>query len=286
MKKTFKILLGIVVLIIFAAAGLSVFYNYNLFNSFGYDDERRIHISIDDTIELFQDLTKNEESYTSIFDNYELKYCKKLHDEYGMEFSFYCFYKTTDFTLASATTKFKNEFEENSSWLKFNYNAYDDKQDLNEVEFEVFKEEYDTFLNDIKNIVGEKSLDAFTRLRFFHGTKEICEYMKSNGTLGFYAADDNRASYYLSDNFNNELKNKDYIKDMDNDLFFVHTDLRLDNESNVFFDLFKLRDSSSIEIFTHEWLINKSDAPSVFKLSEVARNIKTYGGSYTYSLVD
>ena len=284
MKKIYKILLGIILSLISALALFSVFYNYNLFNALGKDDNRKIHISIDDTIDLFEDLTKNEEKYTSIFDNYTLRHCKELHDDYGMVFSFYCFYEKDKFNLSMATKKFKEEFINNSEWIKFNYHSYNDKEELNDIDISTFISEYDLFLKDIIKIVGNESFDKNTRLSFFHGKKEILAYMKSKGTLGFFTADDDRDSYYLSKEQNESLKIKDSIQDDELGIDFIHTDLRLDYCVNPFYALFNLRNASNIEIFTHEWLINLGKADSVLKLEEVGRHIKYYGGKYTYSM--
>ena len=51
-----------------------------------------IHFSIDDSNSIFEDLTKNEDKYKTVFDQPYLKFVKGLHDKYGAVFSFYLFY--------------------------------------------------------------------------------------------------------------------------------------------------------------------------------------------------
>ena len=43
-----------------------------------------IHISIDDCIDIFEDLNTNKEKYKSISDNNLIKYLKYLNEEYRM----------------------------------------------------------------------------------------------------------------------------------------------------------------------------------------------------------
>ena len=92
-----------------------------------YQSENKfIHISVDDTIEIFRDLTENENKYDSIFDNEILKFMQKCHNLYGTKFSMYVFYNYGEgITLEQCTNKFRSEFEENSDWLKFGFHALD-----------------------------------------------------------------------------------------------------------------------------------------------------------------
>ena len=52
---------------------------------------------------------------------------KTLHDEYGCKFTLMLFNtdKTLNFSLSDVTDKFRNEFGENSQWLKFAYHGPD-----------------------------------------------------------------------------------------------------------------------------------------------------------------
>lgn len=51
------------------------------------------HLSVDDCNTLLEDLTKNEETYKSIFDQRHLGFLKKLHDDYGIVVSLYFFFR-------------------------------------------------------------------------------------------------------------------------------------------------------------------------------------------------
>ena len=56
-----------------------------------------IHLSIDDTFEIFKDLAQNAMYYSSIFENPYLHFLEMLHTQYGLVASMYCFTEEGDF---------------------------------------------------------------------------------------------------------------------------------------------------------------------------------------------
>lgn len=280
MKKISKLIGSIVLLLCIAVSLFAANYRYNLF---GTTKHKTIHVSIDDVILVFEDLTKNENEYNSIFDNYTLRYLKKLHDEYNICFSMYCWYEKDGFNLSNATRKFKSEFEDNSDWLKFNYHSYDANQNLSNVDYELFVEQYDAFRDAIQLIVGESSWDSFTRLHLFSGSQDCLNYMYSKGTLGFYCSDDERISYSLSSTEIDRINVGRIYYDDFTGITYKKTDLRLDNLDNPFSILVDFKWSNmNTEIFTHEWLISSPKGSSIWKLKEVCEYSRYYNASFCY----
>lgn len=76
--------------------------------------EKVFHLSFDDVINVFRDLTINESNYNSLFENSTLGWLKELHEKYGIVVSCFVYYRDGDFCLENCTTKFKTEFENNS----------------------------------------------------------------------------------------------------------------------------------------------------------------------------
>lgn len=272
MKNKFKRYILLVLIILCFILGIrNNMIRYNWLNS-DYSDYT-MHISIDDTLDLFSDLTMNEKSYTSIFDNPTLEFCKEMHNEYGAVFSFYVFAKWNGFELADSTRKFRTEFEQNADWLRFNYHAYNSKEDLNVIDFDSFVTEYDTTMNNLISIVGENAIDEATRLSRYSGNKEILTYISKNSRV-FYTADDTRDSYYF-----NEITSKiiyDNEQYSDGNMMFMKTDFRLDNTENPYesmFDFVKNTDDKKIEVFTHEWLLKQGGlkSQSIWKIREVCK---------------
>lgn len=95
----------------------------------------KYRISSDDNILFLADITANQDSYTSIFDNPYLSVYKKAHDLYGAKVHLNLFYEfdqeaakyftdiRPDFNLSMMTDKFKPEWEANADWLKLSFHA-------------------------------------------------------------------------------------------------------------------------------------------------------------------
>lgn len=87
--------------------------------------------TVDDTILALEDITKN--SYASIFENDFFNTMKQAHDTYGTCCNLALFYKTSagykalddNFTLANVTDVHKQEFINNSAWLKMSPHAWE-----------------------------------------------------------------------------------------------------------------------------------------------------------------
>ena len=142
--------------------------------------------------------------------------------------SCYCFYQYENFTLASCTRNYRSEFEANSDWLRFGFHGYsgaEDYETLNEMESE---RQYDAVMGNLSEIVGEKALDATTRIHKFKATKEFFMYMRraKYPVQALLAADDNRLSYSLSTEENRLLQKKG-IYNVDN-MRFIRTSQRFD----------------------------------------------------------
>lgn len=221
-----------------------------------------MHISFDDTIEVFKDITKNEKEYDEIFDNDMLSYLKNCHEKYGAVFSFYCYYTDGDFDLTQCTDKFVEDFQANSSWLKFAFHSFDGNSDLVDVTPEDALKQYSMVTEELIRITGgEECIDSIPRLHRFAGNENAiiaineCEY----GIAGLHTADDDRQSYYLEEEDSNYIADHDTFYDQNHDLLFVSTDVRLEktnlwNIDNLMDSILKDNNQNKvIEVFTHEW---------------------------------
>lgn len=244
-----------------------------------------IHFSIDDTLEIFDNLTKNETKYSSIFQNDTLSFCKEMHDTYGAVFSFYVFSEWNGFKLKNTTTKFRNEFVQNSEWLRFNFHANDSNEDLNSIELTEFEKTYDSSMKSLIRVVGVESIDKATRLTRFSGRKAVLEYI-SKDTKIFYTADDRRNVYYFDQDLSSIIFNDEYYKD--GDFTFIKTDLRLDNTERPFDDMYALVSGGSdnnLEVFTHEWLLKQRglNSQSIWKIRDVCKFVKAYHLTFAFN---
>ena len=249
--------------------------------------EKYIHLSFDDAITLFEDLTANENTYNSIFDQPLLGYLKQAHEKTGLTVSFYCFYTSNGFDLSQATDKFSEEFIENADWLKFGFHDIDGISNLLLADRTKAQFDYNTVVTQLLRITGsEACLDVVPRLQNFAGSQEgvtgMMFYNMDHGIYGLLAADDTRNSYYLTQEQSAELLSTDWIKDSKTGVVFITTDLRLENTENPYEDLVSISKDSQrsqvLEIFTHEWIVDDSIKD---KIDEVLRFADDYG--YTWS---
>ena len=82
-----------------------------------------IHLSIDDTFEIFKDLAQNAMYYSSIFENPYLHFLEMLHTQYGLVASMYCFTEEGDFSLSNVPDIFCPDFTKSADWLKWGFHG-------------------------------------------------------------------------------------------------------------------------------------------------------------------
>lgn len=158
------------------------------------------HISLDDQIDALEDLNRNSDTYTSIFDNSLFNSLKELHDTYGCAFTLYLFNQNsamgeTGFTLSDMTNKFKNEFSNNAHWLKFGFHsAYTDTYS-NTLSDDELIEQIRQVYTQINRFAGYKSAHRVIRFGYFSANKSAINTATKLGLInGCYSADDNRES--------------------------------------------------------------------------------------------
>ena len=244
-------------------------------------ENKKIIVSIDDTIDIFKDLTKNKATYTSIFDNKTLKYFKQLHDEYGLIVTFYVFYSYDHFNLSQATDKFKHEFIENSDWLKFGFHAYDANADYSLTTYEESKHDYEEVVKQLERVCGKESISTLIRIHSYKGNIDSIKAMKESkyGITGVYTADDERNSYYLDLDIIKQIIENDYIEK--DKLLWFHTDYRLekiDKFENILNDIYN---NDILTIFTHEWLLD--DDLIILKLKTFCDFATTNGYNFSFN---
>lgn len=142
---------------------------------------------IDDVIWCLRDITR--QVHSSLFDNEFFKMLKKAHDDYGMTVQLNVFYRTDffygddEFTLAEVTDAYKEEFEANSSWLKFAFHAKQEFPDYPyvNISYEDAKKNYTAVANEIIRFAGEKSLSNALVLHWGAMSKAGCKALKDCG---------------------------------------------------------------------------------------------------------
>lgn len=231
-----------------------------------------VHFSIDDTIEIFEDLTKNKENYQTIFDNGTLKFLKECNETYEAKFSMYCFYEFNGICLENCTDKFKKEFQENSEWLKFGFHALNNIRDYSKLSEEETKKDYQQVIGQLKRIVGEKSITTVIRMEKFVCNKNNAKVLGGveYGITGLLGADTmGRQDYYLNKKLNYKLFEKEIYYDNSIGITIYNTDLRVEKIENVYEEIDKIKEDKNIIVFTHEGELNGENKNKIVEICEI-----------------
>lgn len=206
------------------------------------DGTGKYRISIDDNIWFLRDITKNSNTYKSIFENPYLKAYKDVHDKYGTKFHFNLFYQTEGFNLSQMTEKFKSEWQANADWIKLTFHALQEfpNRPYDDASYEDMKRDYLLVTNEIIRFAGEELLSPVTTTHWGSATLQGARALRSLGIkalVGYFKHDKEGkplVSYYNDDETINHLNKRDYWKDNAEDIMFVKHDIVLNT--------FKLKD--------------------------------------------
>lgn len=237
-------------------------------------DSNIFHLSFDDTITIFEDITENE--YYSIFDNSTLNWFKQLHDEYGVVMSCYVYYEDGDFNLTQVQDKYKKEFIDNADWLRFGFHSRNANTDYKNGKI---KSDYTFTITELERIVGCEAIDNFIRLSMFKGSYEGIKeltLLSDEPVVGLLTADDCRNSYYLNKEDNAYIYVHDKLYDDDLGIWLVSTDFRTEYVDSVDYKIKELKTNSwnnqtgDLVVFTHEWVLSVENKEKVEKICKYA----------------
>lgn len=238
------------------------------------ESDKVIHLSFDDVIGIFMELKEKDPS--SIFELNTFDWLKDLHEKYGITVSCYVFYEDGDFNLSQVSGKYKSEFVQNSDWLRFGFHTKDASTDYIE---KPIVDDYSRTINELERIVGGESIDNFIRLQMFQCTYEEVQKLttlKKEPVTGLFTADDNRQSYYLSDDENSYIYSHEYFYDEDLNIWFASTDMRIEYIDNIKTKIDELstpawnNQRNCLIIFTHEWALDMENKKKIETLFEYA----------------
>ena len=163
--------------------------------------------TIDDNIRFLKEL--NEIRPKSIFCHPYLNSLKNLNQKYGVKVQLNLFYELNDFNLSQMTDIYKNEFQENSSWLKFSFHSKLEnvKPYKSSSYAEVFND-CNAVNCEILRFAGAYSLAKTTTIHYClltdKGVKAVndCGYV---GLLGLYGDEENKRTSYQNTDKESEL---------------------------------------------------------------------------------
>ena len=247
------------------------------------------HFSLDDIGNVMKTIAEDN-TLTSIFDNEMFAFLKDMHDKYGMCITLNLFdniiVDENTWSLSSFPATFRNEFIENSAWLKFAFHGGDESIKYNsEDNNAACIASYADVITQIIRFAGGCCIDYMPRMTFFSGNKTLFNSLRDTGNFwGCLTADDTRAA----NSGLNEVEraciadSSDYI-DFTNNLYYVRTQHRFDSYTteqaiaHVKGNLDNMRKNVVLEYFTHAaTTISAKDRVSIEEALKllVAHNIR------------
>lgn len=211
----------------------------------------KYRISLDDNIMFLADLTKNQDVYTSLFDNPYLNIYKKAHDLYGAKVHINIYYEHNDaaedraafsgehpyFNLTMMTDKYKEEWKANSDWLKLSFHARSNFPDAPYKHTTMERIDQDIALvhKEILRFAGPDSLSPVTTLHWgasnLAGTKVLRNrgYKGLNGYFTLNAAGETLVSYHYPKDLVMYVDNRDFWVDNVENIVCSKVDAVLNN---------------------------------------------------------
>ncbi|TLQ49273.1 hypothetical protein FEZ33_01165 [Ruoffia tabacinasalis] len=214
-----------------------------------YQNDNFMHISIDDTFSVLKDLTINASSYATLFDHADFAFMKSMHEQYGAVFSLYLFNQVNgdSFNLEAMTNKFKQEFSENSHWLKLGYHSDAEDTYANTLTDSALVANVKSVYAQIQRFASKDNIDLIPRFGFFSVNKSGLAALKAQGLImGALTADDARTENSgLSGVGLDVARSADRFVDMLEELHYFRTETRLDGMSGT--DVVNLLNSISLD---------------------------------------
>lgn len=165
----------------------------------GYKGGKFYEIFVDNTILFLEEIDRNKDVYTSIFDSPILNSFKVIHDQYGTVWTFCIFYeidqgcvnmipnasdrtgRRVGWNISQMTDKFKAEFEANSDWLRFNYHCWNHSTMLANTERDLGAD-YAATRTEVRRFAGEKSwIDFRSKMHNYSATLLQQQQIRAQG---------------------------------------------------------------------------------------------------------
>ncbi len=207
--------------------------------------------TVDDNIKCLQEISCGE--YASIFEHPYLSMYKRLHDRYGLKVQLNLFYEKGSFDLSKMSDRFKNEWRENSDWLKMSFHSRLENIEpyRNSGYDEVFAD-CQAVNREIVRFAGEDSLAKTTTIHYCLTTEEGLKALKDNGVLGLLGLFGSTSSYLRTPEQCDILRSGEVVRD--DGISYAKIDAVLNNlkKDEILPTLERYKDRSFVSVMIHE----------------------------------
>ena len=196
---------------------------------------RTYRMGVDDVIWCLENIWRNQDTYTSIFDDPFLALYRDLHDKYGTPVHMHVYYENDDgsFNLSMFPDKYKEEFKANGNWLKFTFHSYKDKPDspYKYASYEQVMREGRLVHRELLRFAGKEAMSCITSQHWADSNREATRAFRNMGYrvidayFDFDEKGDPRIAYYLNREQAAHATARDFWVDNSEDIIFVKDDI-------------------------------------------------------------
>lgn len=180
-----------------------VIYVYRFKNAY-----KKYRLAIDDIIWSMRELAEKKDEYKSVFQSPFFALFKRLHDDFKTCVHMNIYYTDMEgFDLTMMPDCYKEEFTENSNWLKLTFHAYANEPSriYRFSPYSVLYRDYNLVTNEILRFAGPEVMNTSANgLHYGETTVEGARALRACGInclVGYYVFDSNGdpyVSYYLN----------------------------------------------------------------------------------------
>ena len=193
-------------------------------------------MTIDDVIWALENIWRNQDTYTSIFDDPFFALFRDLHDQYGVPVHMHIYYENEDgsFNLSMFPEKYKPEFQANGHWLKLTFHARNDNIRFKNLSYRQVMEDGLLVEREIRRFAGASVMSNVTSQHMSDSGIEGARAFRNLGYRcleGYFVFDSNgkpQVSYYLNEAQTAHAATRDFWMDNRENILFVKTDIVLD----------------------------------------------------------
>lgn len=196
---------------------------------------RTYRLGVDDVIWCLENIWRNQDTYTSIFDDPFLALYRDLHEQYGTPVHMHVYYENDDgsFNLSMFPDKYKEEFKANGNWLKFTFHSYKDKPDspYKYASYEQVMRDGQLVHKELLRFAGREAMSHITSQHWADSNREATRAFRNLGYklidayFEFDDAGEPYIAYYLNKEQATHAAARDFWVDNSEDIIFVKDDI-------------------------------------------------------------
>ncbi|MCX6985255.1 MAG: hypothetical protein NT118_10975 [Lentisphaerae bacterium] len=216
---------------------------------------KRYNFFIDDNIFFLTDICKKKPA--SLFDHFYLKRLKDIHRKYGAKFTLNLFYRNDhfQFELKDFTDRYKEEWRDNSGWLKLSFHAYSEFPDrpYQNATPEKLAADYDLIHSEIVRFAGEKTFQPPAVVHWGMVLPEAFSVLKDRGVKTLCGEFINAKTFVGEKDRDSQATDIGYYRDRDTSLYLLHHHLLYDFEHELLF----IKGDACCNLLSREEIVEK-----------------------------